>query len=132
MTTTPGNRSDQRPVELPPDQPSTLSTWVHVLAGPTIFMAHFGVAYLLAETSCAADRSSRMAFFGPGALRAVVVAMTVLAAAASVASASRSFRRFRVESGYVADLALVGLLLAVGSFVAVLALGVPALVLDPC
>ena len=59
-------------------------------------------------------------------------AMTVLAAAASVASASRSFRRFRVESGYVADLALVGLLLAVGSFVGVLAIGVPALVLDPC
>ena len=58
--------------------------------------------------------------------------MTVLAAAASVASASRSFRRFRVESGYVADLALVGLLLAVGSFVGVLAIGVPALVLDPC
>lgn len=132
MTSTPDDRPDDRPVEMPPEQRGTVGAWTHLLAGPTIFMTHFGSAYLLAEASCAAERSPRMEFFGPGVLRTVVVILTVLAAAGTGAAAWGSFRRFRSAPGFTSDLGFVGLLLAIGSFIGVLAVGVPALVLDPC
>ena len=132
MTSAPDDRPDDHPVEVPPEQRGTIRAWVHLLAGPTIFMTHFGAIYLLAEASCAADRSPRMDFLALGVLRVVVVDLTVLAAAGTAVAAWRSFRRFRGARAFTSDMGFIGLLLAIGSFIGVLAVGVPALVLEPC
>ena len=132
MTATAGNPENGRRVEQAPDTPGTMRTWAHLLAGPIIFMVHFGAVYLLAETACAADHAPNLSFFGPGTLRVVVVALTVAAAVGTAIAARSSHRRRPQTSGYAAELAAVGFLLALGSLVAILAVGIPALVIDPC
>lgn len=132
MTTTAGDPENGGRVERAPDTPGTIRTWAHLLAGPTIFMVHFGAVYLLAETACAAERAPHLSFFGPGVLRVIVVALTIAAAAGAALAARTSHRRRQEAAGFTADLAAVGVLLALGSLVAILAVGVPALAIHPC
>ena len=131
MTDAPAH-GDERPVELPPDTPSTFGVWALVSAGPVVWAVHFLVVYLLAEAACAALETDEMRFIGSGALVATVIAATVVAAVACLAAAGYSWRRSRTGRGDVAHLGFAGTLLALGSFAAVLVVGLPASVLDPC
>ena len=130
--TAPDSASGERPVEVPPETPSSAPLWLPLLAGPVIWIVHFVAVYLLAEATCAAGRSAAMRFIGPEALVVAVIFVTVTAAAGTLVVALRAWRRSRHTEGDVGLLAKTGLLLALGSFAAVVIVGVPALVLSPC
>jgi uncharacterized membrane protein len=123
--------SDQL-VEQPPSDRSSIRLWAVLLAGPVIWINHFMVVYLLAEAACAAVDSEDMWFIGSDALVAVTIAATVVAAAACVFAGWWTRRHATGAEGDESILAWAGVLLAIGSLVAVLAVGLPAAVLGPC
>jgi uncharacterized membrane protein len=124
--------TEDRPVELVPRSPATIGLWLLLLAGPIIWVLHFGVVYFAAEASCAASATPEMWFMGPDALVGTILAATVVATAVAALTAVYSWRRARRGDGDDAHLGRAGFLLTLGSIVAVLAVGLPALVLDPC
>lgn len=123
--------TSDRPIERIPDQPSTLGDWAVLLGGPAIWISHFMLVYLLAEASCAAVGSDALTFIGDDTLVVLTVVATVIAAAACGTLAWVAWRRTRGGRRDIVDLSRAGLLLAVGSFVGVIAVGAPALVLSP-
>lgn len=129
MTTDP----DRQPVDtlVEPHEPhvgrrSTVAMWALVLAGPILAMTHFWIVYLLAEATCAAERTSSMWFVGSDRLTAAVVAATAIGVTASLLAA---WLACRVE-GHL--LYRAGAVLSIGSAATIAAVGFPALTLAPC
>lgn len=123
--------------------------WAALLAGPIIWFAHFMVVYIVAEAGCTGGGPG-LTVFDPPVPTVVTIAATAVAAIACLWAAAWAFRRWRARddrSGTAmtddlgADLeqgdrngllAFVGFLLSSLSFLAVLLVGLPALVLPAC
>lgn len=99
-------------------------TLVTLLAAPIIFTVYFWGVYLTAEADCRFGSSNWIVV-------AVTLAGTVVALAATGWLAWRSYR-LRQHEDTEAVIALAGLLISGISTVAVLFVGVTALVLPPC
>lgn len=99
-------------------------TLVALLAGPILFTVHFWGVYLTAEWDCRFGSSNRVTVV-------VTLVATVVAAAATGWLTWRSYRH-RQDDDPDDVIALAGLLLSGISVVAVLFVGVTALVLPPC
>jgi hypothetical protein len=126
-----------------------LATATSLLAGPVIWSVHFMLVYLVAEGGCTGDGPG-LRLFDPPVPKVVTLAATAVAAFASLACAAWAYRRWRAvrheqEAGEAADrpsdlderdsggsLAFAGFLLSLLSFVMVLFVGLPALVLPSC
>jgi hypothetical protein len=109
-------------------------TWLMVLAGPVIWYVYFWLVYLVAEGVC---RLGGFDFevMGLTGLSFVTIAVTGGASALIVVSGLRSYSSWRKAprdgSGYL-GLAFAGVVLSGIFLLAVLATGLPALVLRPC
>lgn len=128
--------TDDRPIERIPDTPSTLPDWAALLAGPAIWITHFGIVYLAAEASCVPTPEDQYDIIGSDGLFVLTVVATVVAAlaAAAVAWAARQRMRYHDERGeehYVVDLARTGFITAIGAVISVIAVGAPAVYLNP-
>lgn len=113
------------PVEPALRHPSTVRTWALTVGGPMLWIVHFGFVYLMAEAACTADRDPTLRFAGPGTMQAIVVVATVVVAVACVGFAVVA-RRAAATNHVVRQIAVA---LWLGAAVAVVAVGVPALVL---
>lgn len=123
----PGENVEERPRDR-----STIRLWVHLLAGPVLWISHFMVVYLFAEAACVARASDALPVPGSGSIAPVVVVATVVAAVLTAAATSWSLRTARGSRGDAAAMAWAGTLLGAMSVVAILAVGLPAIALDPC
>jgi hypothetical protein len=124
-------------------------TFVVFLAGPVIWSVHFVLVYLVTEAGCTGDGPG-LVLFDPPVPTVVTLAATAVAAVASLGFAAWAYRRWRATSqepaadeasdlsGGLEDrnrggtLAFAGFLLSLLSFVTVLFVGLPALVLPAC
>jgi hypothetical protein len=122
-------------------------TWAVFLAGPVIWFTHFMVVYLIAEAGCTGDGPGLDAFDPPVPAAATLIT-TAVAAVACLGAAGWAYRRWRAaQQGMAADEAaelagrfeqhdrggagaFAGFLLSSFSFVAVLFVGLPALVFE--
>lgn len=111
------------------------SSWpVLLLAGPVIWILHFWIVYLWAETACAAAIPSD----AEPSVAPLTAGVTVAAVAAIVAFGVRAASRARrsQESSDTSDprrvLYLVGARLAALSVLATVFVALPAMVLHPC
>ena len=111
------------------------SSWpVLLLAGPMIWILHFWIVYLWAETACAAALPSD----GGTSVAPLTAGVTVVAVAAIVAFGVRAAGQSRRshESSDTSDprrvLYLVGARLAALSVLATVFVALPAVVLQPC
>jgi hypothetical protein len=109
--------------------PTSLWLWVVVLGGPVVWINHFMVVYLAAEAVCTPERVGGEQPFSDSALIAFIVAATVIAVALCVVDGLYSYWRMRREGP---ALWWVGVLLAAGSAVSIVAVGVPAVLVGPC
>lgn len=132
--------------------------WVVLLAGPLIWTAHFLVVYLVTEAGCSGDGPG-LSLFDPPVPKVVTLGATAVAAVASLVCAVWTYRRWQAgtlaptadEAGkpvrggdrpdtrediWASDrgglLAFAGFLLSLLSFVTVLFVGLPAVVLPSC
>jgi hypothetical protein len=128
------------------------STWAVFLAGPVTWFIHFMVVYLAVEAGCTGEgRGLRL--LNPPVSDIVTLAATAVAATACLGFAGWAYRRWRAsapepaakeggdlsgESGESeirdlgGSLAFAGVLLSLLSVVAILFVGLPALVLPAC
>lgn len=125
-----------RPIERIPDAPSTLPDWAALLAGPVIWIVYFGIVYLAAEASCVPAPKDQYDIIGTDALVVLTVVATVVAAlaAAGVAWAAGQRMRHRDQHGdehYVVDLSRAGSITAIGALIGIIAVGAPAVYLNP-
>lgn len=125
------------PVDVTVD-PRARTTVIVFLAGPVILIVHFLVVYLVAEAGCTGDGPG-LDLFDPPVPAVVTLVATALAAIASGAAAWWGYRRWRsAPSGEREELVdhkplgFVGFLMSLLSLVTVLAVGLPALVLEAC
>ena len=116
-----------------------------VVSGPVIWSVHFMLVYLVTEAGCSGDGPG-LRLFDPPVPKAVTLAATAAAAAAALGCATWWYRRWQAsEHEPVADeaadltdqdpggtLAFIGFLLSLLSIVAILFVGLPALVLLSC
>jgi len=109
---------------------STVRFWAVLLAGPVIWVVHFAVVYLTAEAACAPAVANRWSSLGEQSLDGFVIVATIVAAIACLAATALAWRAMRRPDA--SPLHRASVVLAVGSFVSVIAVGAPALVLDPC
>lgn len=128
--------TDDRPIERIPDEERTRKEWFAVLAGPTIWISHFMLVYLAAETACTPADPDQWSFFDEDAVTWLTVLATVGAAAACVAVAAFAWGRLddRDPHGsdhWGVDLARTGFLSSIGALIGVLAVGAPAVFLAP-
>lgn len=128
--------TDDRPIERIPDEEQTLKEWFALLAGPTIWISHFMLVYLVAETACTPTDPDQWSFFGEDAVIWLTVLATVGAAAACVAVAAFSWGRLddhdpHGSDHWVVDLARTGFLGSIGALIGVVAVGAPAVFLSP-
>ncbi len=116
------------------------------LAGPSIWMAHFFVVYLVAEALCVVGVNAEV--LSLPLLSAATLLATALAVVATAVTTLLAYRRWRrtASVSHVADgdgssatqgehdaqIALAGFLLGILFIVAILFVGMPAVVLDPC
>ena len=110
--------------------PSTIGTWVLTLAGPVVWIVHFGLVYLTAEATCEALRTDDMRFAGEVTLEWIVVIATAVAVLTCAAAGVAAWRR-RDDPAREAMMT-IGTLLSVGAAASVLAVGLPVLVVGPC
>ena len=121
--------------------------WVVFLGGPVVWLTHFMVVYLVAEAGCTGDGPGLRAL-DPPVPAAVTLAATGVAAVGCLAFGAWAYRRWVASrQGVAADeagelsgrheerdrggtMAFASLLLALFSLVAVLFVGLPALVLE--
>jgi hypothetical protein len=119
------------------------------VAGPVIWSVHFMVVYLVTEAGCTGDGPG-LRLFEPPVPKVVTLAATVAAAAAALACAGWSWRRWQASDSVPAadeaadlagglrdrdrggTLAFAGFLLSLLSVVTILFVGLPALVLSSC
>ena len=122
-------------------------TWVVFLGGPVVWFAHFMVVYLVAEAGCTGGGPG-LRVFDPPVPAATTLVATALGAVGCLAFARWGYRwhvasRHREAADDPGDLsgphqerdrggtlAFAGFLLSLFSFVAVLFVGLPALVLE--
>lgn len=123
--------TDEHPIERIPDEPSTFGRWVVAVGGPAVWITHFMVVYLAAETSCAGSATDEWSFVGEGTMVAFTVVATVLATVACAGLSVVARRRMQTGERETVDLATIGFLLSVGSAFGVVAVGAPALFLSP-
>jgi hypothetical protein len=123
--------------------------WVAFLAGPVIWFAHFMIVYVAAEAGCSGDGPG-LELFDPPVPTILTLVATVVAAVACLWTTVWTWRRWRGRPrtqpwGATDDLAadleqddrdgllsFAGFLLSVLSFVSILFVGLPALVLPAC
>jgi hypothetical protein len=123
--------------------------WAVFLAGPVLWFAHFMIVYMAAEAGCTGDGPG-LELFDPPVPTVVTLGATVVAALGCLWCATWAWRRWRTRArtqpwGVTDDLsadlehgdrdgllAFAGFLLSVLSFVSVLFVGLPALVLPAC
>ena len=119
-------------VDVSRDRPSRI-IWVAFLGGPFTWITHFMVVYLVAETGCSGDGRG-FELFDPPVPAATTLTATGLAVLVCVGFAVWSYRRWRAggDAPGAADgtMAFIGFLLALFSAVAVVFVGLPALVLE--
>ena len=115
--------------------------WVVFLGGPVTWITHFMLVYLVVEAGCSGDGRGLDVFDPPVPAAATLVA-TGVAALVCLAFAGWAYRRWRAggepnhppgpqhdeDRGGAGNFA--GILLALFSFVGVLFVGLPALVLE--
>lgn len=127
--------TDDRPVELIPDDSSNLREWATLLAGPAIWIGHFGIVYLAAEASCVPTSADQYDIISSDVLVVLTAVATVVAAVAAAAVAWLAWKRLEGRSEReerdVVDLSLAGCITAIGAVIGVIAVGAPALYLDP-
>lgn len=128
--------------------PRTRRALALFVAGPVIWFAHFGLVYLVAEAGCTGDGPG-LNVFDPPAPRAVTLVATVVAGLACLAVAWWEYRGWRTGQRALPEervddvagsgdpqtggaLAFTGLVIALISFMSVLFVGLPALVLASC
>lgn len=129
----------------PEEQRRFLALTGLLIAGPSIWMTHFFAVYLLAEAWCAVGVNAKV--LSLPLLSAVTLLATALAVVAAAVTTLLAYRRWRrttstshagddqsseTEGGHDAQIALAGFLLGILFIVAVLFVGMPAVVLDPC
>jgi hypothetical protein len=121
--------------------------WLVFLGGPVIWITHFMVVYLVVEAGCSGDGHG-FEVFDPPVPAATTLVATGVAALGCVGFAIWAYRRWRtIRQGLSADeladtsgplsdrhprgaMDFAGLLLALFSVVAVLFVGLPALVFE--
>ncbi len=121
--------------------------WVVLLGGPVIWLSHFMLVYLVAEAGCTGGGPGLRAF-NPPVPATVTLAATAVAAAGCLAFAAWGHRRWiATRHGVAADdpgrisdpheerdrggtMAFAGFLLSLFFFIAVLFVGLPALVFE--
>lgn len=117
------------------------------LSGPILWALHFFTVYLVAEAGCT-GAGAGLRFFDPPVPVVMTLVATAFAAPACLLCAWWAYRRWKPGRREAADearrsagiddepssgaLEFTGMLLAVLSCVAVLMVGLPALVLSPC
>lgn len=127
--------------------PRTRRAMARFVAGPVIWFGHFMVVYLVAEAGCTGGGPG-LELFAPPVPTVVTIVATVVAAAACLVLAWAEYRRWRdgrevaartaggepemADAAPGGPLAFAGVLLALVSFVAVVFVGIPALVLTSC
>lgn len=110
---------------------------VEPLAPPVIWIAYFMVVYLFAEAACAAGWSGIEAL-GLSGVSLVTIAVTIGTAALIGYFTWRSWRRWQNPAAGSAmerqtrSLGLIGFLSGLLFMVATIAVGLPAMVLQPC
>ncbi len=118
------------------DRPARI-TWVVFLGGPVTWITHFMLVYLVVEAGCTGDGHGFDAF-DPPVPAATTLAATGVAVLVCLGFAVWSYRRWRAATSGPADalreasgvMAFAGFLLAMFSAVAVLFVGLPALVFE--
>jgi drug/metabolite transporter (DMT)-like permease len=126
--------STRPPVDAPHEPlvpaPSSWRLWVVLLGGPAAWLVHFMVVYLAAEAVCTPPLVGSEQPWSDATLDTFVFVATVAVAVACIALAVVATVALRREPQQW--LWWVGIVLAVGSCVAVLAVGLPSLVVGPC
>jgi hypothetical protein len=136
------------PIDFSQDRRSRI-VWVLLLAGPVVWFAHFMLVYLVVEAGCTSGGPG-LRLFDPPVTTIVTLAATGAAAAACLGLARWTYRRWRGDlagpdrglseepppapgepNSYQA-IAMGGFLLSLLSFVTILFVGLPALVLQGC
>lgn len=135
-------------VDVSPDR-RVREVWVALLAGPIIWIVHFMLVYVVTEAGCTGEGPG-LRLFDPPVPTIVTIVATIVAAIACLVAALWAYRRWQrrddrsgtaMTDDLAADLetgdrngllAFVGFLLSLLSFVAVLLVGLPALVLPAC
>lgn len=110
--------------------PSSWRLWVVFLGGPATWFVHFMIVYLTAEAVCTPPLVGSEQPWSDTALDTFVLIATVVAAVACIALALVATVAGRREPEQW--LWWVSAVLATGSCVAVLAVGLPSLVVGPC
>jgi len=104
-------------------------TWATLLlAGPTIWIAHFWAVYLTAEVGCVYSTT----IGGWPAVSFVTVVATIMAIVAIGLVGLRAVRGGRTADDHTRPLFSIGALLAGLSIIATLLVGLPAVLLSPC
>ena len=103
-------------------------TWIVFLAGPVTWFVHFMVVYLLAEAGCTGDGPG-LRLFDPPVPAVATLAATAVAAVACLGFAWWGYRCLDDHS-HGDSLTFAGCLLSLLGFLAVLFVGVPALVFE--
>lgn len=110
---------------------------VDPMAPPVIWMAYFMAVYLFAEAACAAGWSG-MEALGLSGVSLVTIAVTIGSTALIGYFTWRSWRRWRHPDAASAmkqqtkSLGLIGFLSGLLFMMATIAVGLPAMVLQPC
>ena len=147
------------PVDTSIDRQSRVAI-IAFLIGPVIWVTHFGIVYLVAEAGCTGEGFG-FRLFNPPVPTVVTLVATAVASVACLVTTWWAYRRWRTgrPSAHTvggdqpsdgspagaadvggadpvdaadATLELAGALLSIVSFISVLMVGLPALVLSPC
>ena len=129
----------REPREVPPKGRSSIWIWATVLVGPVTWITHFMVVYLAAEVICT-QGTGRQPLISSTALGALILGATAVALAVVSLGAVLTWRRGTRRAGVGeggegtdgAPLRFAGLLLSIGSVMAILFVGLPVIWLRPC
>lgn len=112
------------------DRPGSAPVWAALLAGPVLWITHFAVVYLASEVTCRERWAREVA--GVEAATLITLVATAVALVAIAIAALFTVRLWRRSDRGSRQLMVVGLALDALFAASVLAVGIPALVLDPC
>lgn len=116
------------PVRVPRDPQAWITAFIFA-GGPILWFAHFMFVYVVAEAGCTGEGRGLRAFNPPVPLVVTLAATTVFAVAVAVI-AVWAFRRWRWNVH--GAMAFGGLLLSSLSLIAILWVGVPAVLFPGC